>query len=198
MVDDNSNILGRIDGRTYKSDFMGVKLKQVLMFPFVKFRKKKKKQAKPLAKPPLSSSSSFSSSKRVGSGGGFYGGFCCTRPRTLESADDSNSSDPNDPNFTYEMLKTLIEKNQFYSKECNPHSVLSYFLVDASEFYSNGGQFLVIASLSKNQLEESVHLCTFGDKAQRWRVPEALLNQMFGIDLDAYEEVSTSSSSESW
>ncbi|TYJ02582.1 hypothetical protein E1A91_A13G239100v1, partial [Gossypium mustelinum] len=113
-----------IDGRTYKSDFMGVKLKQVLMFPFVKFRKKKKKkQAKPLAKPSLSSSSSFSSSKRVGSGGGFYGGFCCTRPRNLESADDSNSSDPNDPNFTYEMLKTLIEKNQFYSKECNPHSV---------------------------------------------------------------------------
>ncbi|MBA0817091.1 hypothetical protein Gohar_001679, partial [Gossypium harknessii] len=78
---------------------------------------------------------------------------------------------------------------------------LSYFLVDASEFYSNGGQFLVIASLSKNQLEQSVHLCTFGvqDKAQRWRVPEALLNQMFGIDLDAYEEVSTSSSSsENW
>ncbi|TYI48432.1 hypothetical protein E1A91_D13G247600v1 [Gossypium mustelinum] len=77
----------------------------------------------------------------------------------------------------------------------------SYFLVDASEFYSNGGQFLVIASLSKNQLEQSVRLCTFGvqDKAQRWRVPEALLNQMFGIDLDAYEEVSTSSSSsESW
>ncbi|TYG38830.1 hypothetical protein ES288_D13G254800v1 [Gossypium darwinii] len=175
---------------------MGVKLKQVLMFPFVKFRKKKKKkQAKPLAKPSLSSSSSFSSSKRVGSGGGFYGGFCCTRPRTLESADDSNTSDPNDPNFTYEMLKTLIEKNQFYSKECNPHSFrlqqgLSYFLVDASEFYSNGGQFLVIASLSKNQLEQSVRLCTFGvqDKAQRWRVPEALLNQMFGIDLDAYEE----------
>ncbi|MBA0844335.1 hypothetical protein Goarm_001435, partial [Gossypium armourianum] len=86
-------------------------------------KKKKKKQAKPLAKPSLSSSSSFSSSKRVGSGGGFYGGFCCTRPRTLESADDSSTSDPNDPNFTYEMLKTLIEKNQFYSKECNPHSV---------------------------------------------------------------------------
>ncbi|PPD79720.1 hypothetical protein GOBAR_DD23351 [Gossypium barbadense] len=53
------------------------------------------------------------------------------------------------------------------------------------------------ASLSKNQLEQSVRLCTFGvqDKAQRWRVPEALLNQMFGIDLDAYEEVLTSSSS---
>ncbi|GKV47616.1 hypothetical protein SLEP1_g54501 [Rubroshorea leprosula] len=38
---------------------------------------------------------------------------------TLES---SNTSDPNDPNlFSYDMLKTLIQKNGFYSKELNTH-----------------------------------------------------------------------------
>lgn len=45
--------------------------------------------------------------------------FCFTQPQTLESP--PHASDPNDPNFTYEMLKAFIEKNDFYSKECNTH-----------------------------------------------------------------------------
>ncbi|CAJ2631800.1 unnamed protein product [Trifolium pratense] len=47
--------------------------------------------------------------------------FCFLRPNVLETPDGSPSSDPNDPNFTNSMLKTLIEKNDFFSKDCNPH-----------------------------------------------------------------------------
>ncbi|XP_022719098.1 uncharacterized protein LOC111277140 isoform X2 [Durio zibethinus] len=114
------------DGRACKRDFVMAKVKQVVLFPFAKFNKKKKKKTKTSAKMP-----SFSSSgKRVGSGGGFCSGFCCTQPRTLESPADSKTSDPNDPTFTYEMLKALIESNHFYSEDCNPHSV--YFRLIAS------------------------------------------------------------------
>ncbi|XVF31543.1 hypothetical protein REPUB_Repub16aG0154800 [Reevesia pubescens] len=106
------------DGRACKRDFIEAKVKQVVMFPFAK-SKKKKKQTKTSAK-----LSSFSSSgKRAGSGGGVCSGFCCLQPRTLESPTGFKTSDPNDPTFTYEMLKALIGSNPFYSKECNPHSV---------------------------------------------------------------------------
>lgn len=47
--------------------------------------------------------------------------FCIGRPRTSESPVESHSSDPSDPAFTHEMLRALLEKNDFYSKECNPH-----------------------------------------------------------------------------
>jgi hypothetical protein len=47
--------------------------------------------------------------------------FCFLRPNVLETPNGSPSSDPNDPKFTHSMLKTLIEKNDFFSKECNPH-----------------------------------------------------------------------------
>ncbi|XP_051132436.1 uncharacterized protein LOC127252340 [Andrographis paniculata] len=47
--------------------------------------------------------------------------FCPKPPRKAESAGDSPTSDPNSPEFTYDMLRTLIEKNNFYSRDCNPH-----------------------------------------------------------------------------
>ncbi|KAK7397062.1 hypothetical protein VNO78_18229 [Psophocarpus tetragonolobus] len=48
--------------------------------------------------------------------------FCFSRPKVLESPnEDSPTSDPNDPNFTHAMLRNLLDKNDFYSKECNPH-----------------------------------------------------------------------------
>lgn len=58
-------------------------------------------------------------------GSGRYSGsgcrFCFSRPKVLESPNESPMSDPNAPNFTYVMLKNLMDKNDFYSKECNPH-----------------------------------------------------------------------------
>ncbi|KAL2231344.1 UNVERIFIED_CONTAM: hypothetical protein Sindi_1728800 [Sesamum indicum] len=47
---------------------------------------------------------------------------CCLslrKRRTLSSSGESPTSDPNSPTFTFDMLRTLIEKNDFYSKECN-------------------------------------------------------------------------------
>ncbi|KAK4424478.1 hypothetical protein Salat_1641200 [Sesamum alatum] len=49
---------------------------------------------------------------------------CCfglRKPRTLSSSGESPTSDPNSPTFTSDMLRTLIEKNDFYSKEYNPN-----------------------------------------------------------------------------
>ncbi|XP_060217148.1 uncharacterized protein LOC132644574 [Lycium barbarum] len=52
-------------------------------------------------------------------GGGCY--LCLKRPITSDSGGESQTSDPNSPNFTNDMLRVFIEKNDFYSKECNPH-----------------------------------------------------------------------------
>ncbi|XP_020212845.1 uncharacterized protein LOC109797273 [Cajanus cajan] len=56
-----------------------------------------------------------------GSGSGSWCRFCLSRPKVLESPDESPTSDPNNPNFTRLMLKNLIENNDFYCKDCNPH-----------------------------------------------------------------------------
>ncbi|KAK4744683.1 hypothetical protein SAY87_010995 [Trapa incisa] len=47
--------------------------------------------------------------------------LCISRPRTSESPPESPTSDPNDSAFTPEMLRALMENNDFYSKECNTH-----------------------------------------------------------------------------
>lgn len=52
---------------------------------------------------------------------GFGCKFCFSRPNVLENPNGSTGSDPNDPKFTHSMLKSLLEKNDFCSKECNPH-----------------------------------------------------------------------------
>lgn len=60
-----------------------------------------------------------------GGGGGVAGVGCCLgmkQPQTLESSGESPStSDPNSKEFTYDMLKVFIEKNDFYAADCNPH-----------------------------------------------------------------------------
>ncbi|XP_030477352.2 uncharacterized protein LOC115694364 [Syzygium oleosum] len=66
--------------------------------------------------------SGSSGKKRVVGGGGCLGrAFCVGRPRALEAPVASRSSDPNDPAFSQEMMRASLEKNDFYSKECNPH-----------------------------------------------------------------------------
>ncbi|KAK9920123.1 hypothetical protein M0R45_028684 [Rubus argutus] len=60
--------------------------------------------------------------KRFGATGGNKGCyFCFTQPLTVESSAESQTSDPNSPNFTYGKLRSFIEMNDFYSKECNHH-----------------------------------------------------------------------------
>uniref|UniRef100_A0A1J3D6Z9 Uncharacterized protein n=1 Tax=Noccaea caerulescens TaxID=107243 RepID=A0A1J3D6Z9_NOCCA len=71
-------------------------------------------------KSPKRSSSSSSSSSRSGSRKG--GCFSVMRPRRREEDGDSSpTSDPNDESFTHEMLKVMLETNDFCSDECNPH-----------------------------------------------------------------------------
>ncbi|CAM8938611.1 unnamed protein product [Rhodiola kirilowii] len=73
--------------------------------------------------PSCTSSSSMAAAaarrgRRSECGGGCY--ICFMRPRTKESP-DTPTSDPNSESFSSEMLRTLMERNNFYSKECNPH-----------------------------------------------------------------------------
>ncbi|KAK2634677.1 hypothetical protein Ddye_029469 [Dipteronia dyeriana] len=77
---------------------------------------KKRKQKKPHQIKTLSSSSSSAANAS------FSGCcFCFKQPYTLDSPVESHSSDPNDPKSSYDMLKSLIEQNDFFSKESNPH-----------------------------------------------------------------------------
>lgn len=62
--------------------------------------------------------------RRAVAGGGGGRGWCCLclrQPKTLDSSGESPTSDPNSSEFTVDMLRALLEKNDFYSKECNPH-----------------------------------------------------------------------------
>ncbi|KAF8015443.1 hypothetical protein BT93_H1068 [Corymbia citriodora subsp. variegata] len=52
--------------------------------------------------------------------------FCFSRPKTVGSPAESLVSDPDDPAFTHEMLRELLERNDFYSGECNPHLSIHY------------------------------------------------------------------------
>ncbi|CAH2044483.1 unnamed protein product [Thlaspi arvense] len=75
-----------------------------------KFRRKPKS-------PKRSSSPSPSSGSRKG------GCFSMMRPRRTEEEESpsSPSSDPNDESFTHEMLRVMLETNDFCSDDCNPH-----------------------------------------------------------------------------
>lgn len=62
---------------------------------------------------------------RGGGEGGVVEGCCCLctkQPQALDSSGESPpTSDPNSKEFTYDMLKVFIEKNDFYAADCNPH-----------------------------------------------------------------------------
>lgn len=54
-------------------------------------------------------------------GGGGWRCSCFNQPLTADTSGESPTSDPNSSEFAFDMLRALIEKNDFYSKECNPH-----------------------------------------------------------------------------
>ncbi|MCE5166548.1 hypothetical protein HAX54_021635 [Datura stramonium] len=102
----------------HNKDFGKNKGKSVSCF---RFRKVKRK----LLRRKRKGVSGNSERRRELSGGGGGGGggcyLCLKRPPTADSGGESQTSDPNSPNFTYEMLRVFIEKNDFYSNECNSH-----------------------------------------------------------------------------
>lgn len=67
-------------------------------------------------------------------GGSRFGDRCCLscirRPKTLGSPVESVASDPNDPEFTHEMMRDLLEKNEFFSAECSTHMDAIYTMCD--------------------------------------------------------------------
>lgn len=98
------------------------KAKQVVLSPFTKVKKQLPRRNNNTRAAASSSCSLFSSGKRFGDTGGNKGCyFCFTQPLTVESSAESQTSDPNSPNFTYGKLRSFIEMNDFYSKECNHH-----------------------------------------------------------------------------
>ncbi|GMH14973.1 hypothetical protein Nepgr_016814 [Nepenthes gracilis] len=91
--------------------------RRVVLLSFRKFQKhviKRKSSA------PHHPRSNFSFS-RIGN---YFCCSCLSQPQTVDNAVDSSPQkrdDPDDPETSYEALKALIEKNDFYAKECNTH-----------------------------------------------------------------------------
>ncbi|OAY42473.1 uncharacterized protein LOC110622447 [Manihot esculenta] len=95
------------------------KAKKVVLLQFTKTKKYLKHSRTNSNKGP--SSENASTTATTGKRGVIGNCLCLKKPSTVESPAESQTSDPNDPNFTFDMLRILIEKNDFYSKECNPH-----------------------------------------------------------------------------
>ncbi|GMH23969.1 hypothetical protein Nepgr_025812 [Nepenthes gracilis] len=95
------------------------KVKRVVLFPFRKFQKL-------FARRNRLSSSLYHphSNSNVPGIGSYPCCWCFSEPRTLNTAvgnSPQKNPDPHDPGTSYEDLKVLIEKNDFYSKGCNTH-----------------------------------------------------------------------------
>ncbi|KAL5580442.1 hypothetical protein UlMin_012884 [Ulmus minor] len=117
---DDQTMKGRHSFSGFSRNFK--KVGHVVLRPFSKARKKffGKDRIKGSSSTNVGTSSS-SKGKVIGDGVDIGCYFCFNQSRTLESSARSPISDPNDPAFTYEMMKVLLEKNDFYSKDSNTH-----------------------------------------------------------------------------
>jgi hypothetical protein len=123
VVDDDNGKKQRGSGYGFGSGCTRsfTKAKQVVLHPFTKFKRQLLRRKNKRASSSADTNSRISGKRFccVNGGKGCY--FCFKQPQTFESNSGSRTTDPNDPNFTYDMLKVFIENNDFYSKECNPH-----------------------------------------------------------------------------
>lgn len=87
---------------------------------FFRLRKSKKLLHQKRKKKGIFVNSSRGWGRRANGGGGGWC-LCLRQPKTLDSSGESPTSDPNSSEFSVDMLRALLEKNDFYSKECNPH-----------------------------------------------------------------------------
>ncbi|KAI3701920.1 hypothetical protein L6452_27404 [Arctium lappa] len=62
--------------------------------------------------------------------------LCVKRIPTLDSCTESPTSDPNSSDFTFDSLKGLIEKSDFFLNECNTH--LDWSMINYSSKVSTG------------------------------------------------------------
>lgn len=97
-------------------------VKKVVLFPVGKAKKQLcNRRQRQQSKRVSFSDASSNAGEKFGGTSSKVCFFCFMQPQTLDSSAESIASDPNDSNFSIEMLRSLIEKNDFYSKECNPH-----------------------------------------------------------------------------
>ncbi|KAK2966188.1 hypothetical protein RJ640_008754 [Escallonia rubra] len=89
----------------------GRKGKKVALFRFRKVKKRK----------PINSAANSGGCFGKNAGGGGGCGLCFKPSPTVDSAVESPASDPNNSEFGFDLLRALIEKNDFYSEECNTH-----------------------------------------------------------------------------
>lgn len=94
------------------------KSKRVSLF---RFRSVKKQSHRRNNRPSSVATPGGCSAGVVGRGFGGRLSLCFKPSPTMDSPGESQTSDPNSSEFTFELLKGLIEKNDFYSKECNTH-----------------------------------------------------------------------------
>lgn len=112
------------DGYTYKRGLK--RAKKAVLSPFNKFQKLFKRDTRSCSTTTSSTSSSSPSDSRLPSNTKRLGSYCCClcmskEPPTVDVSSDD--IDPNDPRISYVYVKTLLEQNEFYSKECNTHFV---------------------------------------------------------------------------
>ncbi|KAF2324093.1 hypothetical protein GH714_006584 [Hevea brasiliensis] len=82
-----------------------------------------------------------------------------------------------------------IMTETLYGDSIRLQQVLADFLSVSLNYTPTGGQFTVAASLTKDQLGQSVHLVHLELRiTHSGGIPEALLKEMFGSDIDASDE----------
>ncbi|XP_059456159.1 phytochrome A-2 [Corylus avellana] len=88
-----------------------------------------------------------------------------------------------------DVAKEIVNET-LYGDSLRLQQVLADFLSISVNYTATGGQLILAASLTKDQLGQSVHLAHLELRITHsgGGVPEALLNQMFGSDGDASEE----------
>ncbi|KAL2906809.1 Ubiquitin-like-specific protease 1A [Bienertia sinuspersici] len=94
--------------------------KKVVVSPFNKVHKLYKKHKKSSSCSSNSHQIPILSSNNTSTrSGNSFSCLCVSKPQNLET--DFEAIDPNESGVSYEYIKSLIEKNDFYSKECNTH-----------------------------------------------------------------------------
>ncbi|XP_044473116.1 uncharacterized protein LOC123201604 [Mangifera indica] len=124
--DDDGAVLGN-DGEEKHGGFgctqiFRRRIKKVVLFPVSQAKKQLYNRRQRQQNRRVSfSDASANAGEKFGGTSSKVCSFCFMQPQTLDTSDESITSDPNDPKFSNEMLRSLIENNDFYSKECNPH-----------------------------------------------------------------------------
>ncbi|GAB4847778.1 hypothetical protein Ancab_026841 [Ancistrocladus abbreviatus] len=100
------------------------RVKRVVLFPIRKFQKPFERNRSSSSFSHVDSSSTSSLPRTSPEVGGYCRCLCMSQPEKMDSTgvdSPQKMSDSNEPVTSIEDCKVLIEKNDFYAKECNTH-----------------------------------------------------------------------------